>query len=120
MESTLTPPEPSEDPLEMLLRAAPPAIPDNGFTARVCAALPPRETSVPPVARRLVLCGALLVGCLLAGLACSRFDPALPVAIVNAAREWKFELWQALLFVIALSAWAVARDEQPDAAIVTS
>ena len=42
-------PDPSEDPLEMLLRKNPEPIADNGFSARVLAALPPP----PPKPRRL-------------------------------------------------------------------
>jgi len=105
----LTPPEPDDDTLDALLQSAPRAIPDDGFTARVCAALPPRKASVPP-ARRLLLSGALLLGCLVAWMAWSRIDPTLPTALADAARGWSFEPWQALIFVIALSAWAVARD----------
>jgi hypothetical protein len=109
MEPILTPPEPADDPLDALLRAAPRAIPDNGFSERVCAALPPREAGVGRV-RRLVLTGALLLGCVFAWLAWSLMDPALPVALADAVRGWKLEAWQALLVVIAVSAWAVGRD----------
>ena len=119
MEPTLTSPEPADDPLEALLRAAPRAIPDNGFTDRVCAALPPRGAGMAR-ARRLVLSGALLMGCLLAWLAWSRLDPTLPVVLVDAARGWNFEPWDGLLFVIALSAWAVGRDEREGGVIAGS
>jgi hypothetical protein len=40
----------------------------------------------------------------------SRLDPILPVVLVDAARGWSIEPWHGLLFVIALSAWAVDRD----------
>jgi hypothetical protein len=113
----LTPPEPADDSLEALLQSAPRAIPDDGFTARVCGALPPREAGVHSLARRLVLSGALLLGCLVAWVAWSRIDPTLPVAVADAALGWKFEPWHALLFVIALSAWAVGRDARDGSAI---
>ena len=116
MDPILTPPEPADDPLDALLRAAPRAIPDNGFTDRVCAALPSREAGVAR-ARRLVLSGALLLGCLLAWLAWSRLDPALPVALADAARGWNFEAWHALILVIVLSAWVVGRDAREGAAV---
>jgi anti-sigma factor RsiW len=119
MEPTLTSPEPADDPLEALLRAAPRAIPDNGFTTRVCAALPPRGASAAG-ARRLVLSGASLMGCLLAWLAWSRLDPTWPVALVAAARGWSFAPWHGLLFVIALSAWAVIRDAREGGVIAGS
>ena len=105
----LTPPEPTDDPLEALLRATPRTIPDDGFTDRVCAALPPRTSKVAWM-RWLVLSGALLLGCLLALPAWSRIDLTPLLALANAPRGWSFELWHALLVIIALSAWAVIRD----------
>jgi hypothetical protein len=104
-----TPFESGDDGLEALLCAAPRAIPDNGFSERVCAALPPREGAIART-RRFVLSGALLLGLLLAWLAWSLMDPALPAALADAVRGWKLEPWHALLVVIALSAWAVGRD----------
>jgi len=115
MEPILRPPEPADDPLEALLRAAPRAIPDDGFTDRVCAALPPREAGVAR-ARGLVLAGALLLGCVLAWLAWSDLDPTLPVAVAETLLGWKIEPWHGLVFVIAVSAWAVGRDAREDAA----
>ena len=94
--------------------------PDNGFAARVCAALPPRKACVPPATRRLVLSGALLPGCLLSSLAWSRLGVELPGALLETVRGWNLEPWHALLLVIALSAWAIGRDDQPGVAIATS
>jgi hypothetical protein len=116
MEPTLTPSDPAGDPLETLLRAAPPAIPDHGFTARVCAALPPRK-AVPPVTRRLVLSGALLLGCLLSSLAWSRLGVELPGTLMETVRGWNLEPWHALLIVIAFSAWAISQDTKEGAVI---
>ena len=101
----LTPPEPTDDPLEALLRAAPRTIPDDGFTDRVCAALPPRSSRVAWM-RWLVLSGALLLGCLLAFPAWSGID----LMLANATRGWTFEPWQALIVITALSAWGIAFD----------
>ena len=105
----LTPPEPADDPLEALLRAAPRPIEDDGFTDRVCAALPPRKSRVEWT-RWLVLSGTLLLGLLLAWPVWSRIDLTPLLALANAPRWWTFELWHALLVIIALSAWAVIRD----------
>jgi hypothetical protein len=105
MKPMLTPPEPADDPLEALLRAAPRTIPDDGFTDRVCAALPPRSSRVAWM-RWLVLSGALLLGCLLAFPAWSRID----LILANATQEWTFEPWQALIVITALSAWGIAFD----------
>lgn len=107
MEPTLTPPDPADDPLEALLRAAPQPIPDDGFTARVCAALPPRGSRAPNAARWLVLSAALALGCLLSWVVWSSIDPTL----VDFIGGWKLELWQAFVVVILVSAWAIGRDE---------
>jgi len=118
MEPTLTPLDPADDPLEALLREAPTPIPDNGFTARVCAALPRRRPSVLPAMRWLLLSGALLLGCLLTWLIWSSIDPSLPSTLADAMHGWKLEPWHALLCVIAVSVWAVARNEREDGIVV--
>jgi hypothetical protein len=63
------PAAPAEDPLDALLRAPRPAIPDDGFTGRVLAALPPRPAPAPRIwdLRTAILLGATVVGCLLFG-----------------------------------------------------
>jgi hypothetical protein len=112
MEPTLT--DPTDDPLETLLRAAPPAIPDDGFTSRVCAALPSRESAVPRFVRWAVLAGAALLGCALTVRILSLADLSLAQTIFDAVRGWRFELWQALLIFVVASIWgtiAVTRDE---------
>ncbi len=114
MEPTLTPPDPTDDPLEALLRAAPPPIPDDGFTLRVRAALPPRETPLPQHLRWPVLAGAGLLGCALAWVVLSPAEPALPQAAIAAVPGWLSEPWHALAILFVLTVWgtfAVSRNE---------
>jgi len=117
MEPTLTPPDPTDDPLEALLRAAPPPIPDDGFTARVCAALPPREVPVPLRVRCLVLAGAALLGCAAACWVLAHAEPSTPDAAFAAAQEWMTEPWHTLPILLVLMIWgtfAVSRNEWED------
>lgn len=70
-----TPPSPSEDPLEAMLKRNPAPIPDDGFTTRVLASLPspapkPRHTSF----LRLITC---FVGGL-AGIVCAILTSGMP------------------------------------------
>ena len=117
MEPTLTPPDTTDDPLEALLRAAPPRIPDDGFTARVCAALPPREDSAPLRVRRLVLAGAVLLGCAVAWWVLSNSEPALPDLGFAALQEWMIEPSHTLPILLVLTIWgifAVSRNESEE------
>jgi len=118
MEPTLTPSDPADDPLDALLRTPPQPIPDNGFTERVCAALPPRPVRPRPAIRWLLLSGALLLGCLFSWVIWSGIDPSLTARLAEAARTWKLETWHALVLTVALCVWTLSREGREDAIAV--
>jgi hypothetical protein len=104
----------ADDPLEARLREANDHLPDNGFTARVMAALPPRRR--PVRTRRLILSVATLLGAsLTAWWMPSANDMLEAVSIGNG--PFKLQYWFALLpvFTAGISLFwgmlAIAREE---------
>ena len=108
---------PPDDPLEKLLRAASPPVPDDGFTARVTAALPPprRAAHSRPLAAAI---GAFAgIGFALSGTASSAAVFADLARLANAfaevARQFS-QPWGALaLIAIFFSVMFALRSRRP-------
>lgn len=82
------PPPGADDALDALLREPEPYLPDEGFTARVMSALPPRARASRW--RPVILAAAALLACLVAGFALGGlFAP-------GAASDLGGWLWKAL------------------------
>lgn len=88
----------SGDPLDTLLREADAYLPDNGFTARVLAALPARRKH--SWRRFAVLSTATLIGAILA----SWQLPATFVIFSTLPQQWSGFQWQALVTLLPMLA----------------
>jgi hypothetical protein len=108
----MNPPETNDDPLDALLREQDKHIDDNGFTARVVAALPRRRRASP---RSLLLLGAVAIGSALAVLWLPWGNlQALDASALLSLDSQALMPWALTISVIASLVWGATSALEPE------